>query len=233
MTSTCCVGTDIPGVGFVHAANCAVRPSAVVPIGEDSGVLPEPLHSLLARADRHQKLFGQLLFAARDLAARNIRRSLRVRGTMPAHVSSAASQLKTLDQAGQILSGRLELVEHRAEVTLGFQFRAEARDRLGGANDQGAVLGKVFQDASIHPDLIRLVEVDGHIAAEDDIKRVGHRIRLKQVHCTESSQGADLIADSPAVAGYHEMPRELFRFQAAFQFQPVIFSVARLCHYSV
>lgn len=89
-TDPCCTRVDVPGVaGPQHAANCPARPY-------DIGHVPEPLHSLvsepLLRIDmtaedcadlksfadaewRREALIVELMFAARELARRNLRPS--------------------------------------------------------------------------------------------------------------------------------------------------------------
>jgi hypothetical protein len=74
---SCCVGVDVPGVGYTHSYDCpnANRTTRIVGREHVAGEVPEPLRSFFEGAaaksaleDRRESLFAQLLFAARDLA---------------------------------------------------------------------------------------------------------------------------------------------------------------------
>ena len=81
----CCAGIDQPGVGRVHSAGC---PREVSPVRSGReyviGEVPQPLRDLVNGVDlaaqqreRRDGLLAQLVFAARDLAERNLRRGSR------------------------------------------------------------------------------------------------------------------------------------------------------------
>lgn len=82
----CCVGSDLPGVGFVHSADC---PCTSSPVRSGRGSVdgevpvPQPLRNLAGgvtydsdlsaeNLERRDGLMAQLVFAARALAARNL-----------------------------------------------------------------------------------------------------------------------------------------------------------------
>lgn len=81
-----------------------------------------------------------------------------------------------------------------------FERLGEADDSLRGPEHQKPVFGHLPGDPIEDGDLGLLVEIDQHVAAEDDIEIAQHRKIVKQVKRTELNHAAQFGRESPGFA---------------------------------
>jgi len=139
---TCCVGVDMPGIGHTHGPDCpamarrAQLPETLADFASESAcrdaaqVLGKEVRELIAEIDAsisaidarrtaRESLFAQLLFAARDLAERNLR---------PSHVLAEykGEEIRTAGCSECFMSEHLGRLQHTATCKTGRVLRIVA-----------------------------------------------------------------------------------------------------------
>src|SRR5207249_11586692 len=92
-----------------------------------------------------------------------------------------------------------------AALRVWLELLGEADHGLGGAQHEIAVALDLTRQTIKHNDLVILVEVDQHIAAEHDVEYAKRPEIIEQVERPELHRGADLGRKVPAVTDLREM----------------------------
>src|ERR1700678_2563122 len=133
---------------------------------------------------------------------------------------------------GLDLDGRqaLHLVINRSKVPLGFELRADGAQRLHGPDHQIAVALHPLLNSLEKRSPIALIEINGHVAAEDDIKAAERSEVFHQVQLSEAGHGPDLVANFPTFGVRDKRPVPDLAGQAALYLNLAEYAFTRPRH---